>query len=101
MTASMVIEELVFEVAAEHQEAWLERDREAWNPFFASRSGYVRREVWRPLDRPEEVLVHVWWESLEAWQAVPREEVAAVERQLSDRHRPCTTRALQLLDHPG
>lgn len=89
----MVIEMLMFEVAASDQKEWLRVDDEVWGRFLERQDGFVRREMWVSRDEPTAVHALIWWESLEQWEAIAADEVAAIDERMGPWLRQATMRA--------
>lgn len=80
----MIVEELTLQVAAPDIEGFLEVDARVWTAFLAAQPGFVRKEVWVPADRPNTVVILVWWASREHWKAISDETVASVDRAMGE-----------------
>lgn len=77
----MVIEFLKFKVAFGTQEAFLQQDAAIWTTALAKYPGFLGKEVWiNPQDSTEVTLI-VRWETKEQWQAIPIEDLAAIEQK--------------------
>jgi uncharacterized protein (TIGR03792 family) len=80
----VIVEELTLQVEAPDIEGFLEVDARVWTAFLAEQPGFVRKEVWVPADRPNTVVIVVWWASREQWKAISDETVAAVDRRMGE-----------------
>jgi uncharacterized protein (TIGR03792 family) len=80
----VIVEELTLQVDAPDIEAFLEADARVWTRFLAAQPGFVRKEVWVPGDRPNTVVIMVWWASREQWKAISDETVADVDREMGE-----------------
>ena len=80
----MIVEELTLQVDAPDIEGFLEADARVWTAFLTAQPGFVRKEVWLPGDRPNTVVILVWWASREQWKAISDETVAGVDREMGD-----------------
>lgn len=78
----MVVEMLTFEVTPGEQAEWLAVEESVWSRFLEGCDGFVRKEMWRSVDRPELVHAVIWWESKEQWKAITAEQVAAVDARM-------------------
>jgi len=76
------IEELEFDIPEEDQAGYLEADARVWTVFLASQPGFVRKEVWRPVDRPGVLVAQIWWATREQWKSITPEQVAEVDAQM-------------------
>jgi uncharacterized protein (TIGR03792 family) len=79
-----IVEELTLQVEAGDLEGFLEADARIWTAFLAAQPGFVRKEVWVAADRPNTVVVMVWWASREQWKAISDETVASVDREMGE-----------------
>ena len=77
----MVIELLKVEIAAKHQEKYLQLDREIWTKAIAQFPGFIDKEVWRNPHAPTEVILIIRWRTRQEWKAVSVELLEEVERQ--------------------
>jgi len=64
-SAAVVVEELVFDVATERRDHWIDADAAAWDDALAGWPGFLGKEVWVPADGPGPVRVVIWWRSME------------------------------------
>ena len=93
----MVIEMLTFDVARADRDEWLEVEGEVWTRFLEQQDGFVRKEMWVSSDDPTAVHALIWWASLDQWQAIGPDEVAAVDRRMGPWLREATMRAFDQL----
>ena len=82
-----IVEELVLQVDARDVDAFLDADARVWTTFLSRQLGFLRKEVWLPADRPNTVVVMVWWQTRELWKAITDEQVAAVDREMGEWYR--------------
>ena len=59
--------------------------------------GFVRKEVWVPSDRPDTVVIMVWWESRELWKTITDAQVAAVDHEMGDWYRAPEVREYEVV----
>ncbi len=78
----VIVEELTLHVADADLEGFLDADARIWTAFLAAQPGFIRKEVWAPADRPDTVVVMVWWASRELWKAISDAQVAAIDREM-------------------
>jgi uncharacterized protein (TIGR03792 family) len=83
----VIVEELTLAVAASDLDGFLAADERIWTAFLARQAGFVRKEVWVSSDRPDTVVIIVWWQSRELWKAITDEQVAAVDREMGEWYR--------------
>lgn len=75
----MVVEWLKVRVTPELREQFVQKDAELWTTVLARYPGFVSKEVWISPDNLAEVVVVIYWESFEQWQAVPKPVLEQVE----------------------
>ena len=75
------VEYLVFEMAPEHRDAFIEFDDQIWTPALAKQEGFVSKEVWIDENRPNQVTLVTYWSSYALWKAIPHSELAATDAQ--------------------
>ena len=75
----VVIEELHFIVDPAEREEFLEVEARIWTGFLRTCDGFLKKEVWVPLDDQQRVVVMIWWESMDQWKRITAEQVAAVD----------------------
>jgi uncharacterized protein (TIGR03792 family) len=80
----VIVEELTLQVDAPDITGFLEADERVWTAFLAAQPGFVHKEVWVPGDRPNTVVIMVWWASREQWKAISDETVADVDREMGE-----------------
>jgi uncharacterized protein (TIGR03792 family) len=87
--SEIVVEELVFVVAAEERDGWTAVERDAWDGFLAAQPGFLRKEVWlgEEPDGRATVRVLVWWASQEHWDAVDPAAVASIDDGMGNQWR--------------
>jgi uncharacterized protein (TIGR03792 family) len=93
----VIVEELTFVIEPAELESWLAREAAVWDEFLRAQPGFVRKEVWRPVDDQRAVRVLVWWQSERAWRAVPSSATAALDERMGELYRPSTARSLEVL----
>lgn len=74
----MVVEFLTFAVPPDEIEEWLRVEELHWSRFLEQQPGFVRKEMWRPREHGDRVHAVIWWESIDDWNAVPADGLAAV-----------------------
>lgn len=95
--AGVWIEELELDVADDEVAGYVARDAEVWTAFLAEQPGFVRKEVWRPVDRPGALVLQIWWTSREHWKAVTPEQVAQVDARMGRHRRDVRCREYEVL----
>ena len=79
----MVIEELRLKVPAASKAAWLNAEKEIWDPWLSSQEGYLGRQLFWDREK-EEALILVNWESKKLWKSIPMSEVNVVQEKFED-----------------
>ena len=78
--AEKVIEELRLKVPADLKEAWLNAEKEIWEPWLSSQDGFLGRELFWDKEK-EEALILVNWKSKKLWKSIPISEVNLVQQK--------------------
>jgi len=81
--SEMVIEELRLKVPADAKAAWLNAEKEIWDPWLSSQDGFLGRQLFWDKER-EEALILVSWESKELWKSIPMSEVNEIQGKFED-----------------
>jgi len=79
----MVIEELRLKVPAVAKAAWLNAEKEIWDPWLYSQDGFLGRQLFWDKEK-EEALILVNWESKKLWKSIPMSEVNVVQQNFED-----------------
>ena len=79
----MVIEELRLKVPAASKAAWLNAEKEIWDPWLSSQEGFLGRQLFWDREK-EEALILVNWESKKLWKSIPMSEVNEVQEKFED-----------------
>ena len=79
----MVIEELRLKVPAVSKGAWLNAEREIWEPWLSSQDGFLGRQLFWDKEK-EEGLILVTWKSKKLWKSIPISEVNVVQKKFED-----------------
>ena len=80
---AMVIEELRLKVPANAKAAWLNAEKEIWDPWLSSKDGFLGRQLFWDKEK-EEALILVNWESKKLWKSIPMSEVNIVQQKFED-----------------
>ena len=81
--SEMVIEELRLKVPAEAKAAWLNAEKEIWDPWLSSQEGFLGRQLFWDKEK-EEALILVTWESKKLWKRIPMSKVNVVQEKFED-----------------
>ena len=79
----MVVEELRLKVPADSKAAWLNAEKEIWDPSLSSQEGFLGRQLFWDKEK-EEALILVSWESKKLWKSIPLSEVNVIQEQFED-----------------
>ena len=79
----MVIEELRLKVPADAKAAWLNAEKEIWDPWLSSQEGFLGRQLFWDKEK-EEALILVSWESKTLWKSIPMSKVNVVQEKFED-----------------
>ena len=93
----MVIEFLTFHVPVDERPEWLQIEEATWSRFLERQDGFVRKQIWVDVVDPDHVHAMIEWESLEQWQAIPHDELAAVDESMGPWVREATCRTYEVI----
>ena len=79
----MIIEELRLKVPANLKTAWLNAEKEIWEPWLSSQDGFLGRQLFWDKEK-EEALILVNWKSKKLWKSIPMSEVNVVQQRFED-----------------
>ena len=79
----MIIEELRLKVPANAKAAWLNAEKEIWDPWLSSQNGFLGRQLFWDKEK-EEALILVNWKSKKLWKSIPMSEVNLVQGKFED-----------------
>ena len=79
----MIVEELRLKVPAHIKAAWLNAEKEIWEPWLSSQDGFLGRKLFWNKEK-EEALILVNWKSKKLWKSIPMSEVNIVQRKFED-----------------
>ena len=80
----MVIEELRLKVPADAKAAWLNAEKEIWEPWLSSQDGFLGRQLFWDKEK-EEALVLVNWKSKKLWKTISMTEVNVVQEKFEEK----------------
>ena len=93
--SEVVIEELRLKVPANAKAAWLNAEKEIWEPWLSSHDGFLGRQLFWDKEK-EEALILVSWKSKKLWKSIPVSEVNVVQEKFEDNVKT----ALNLRENP-
>ncbi len=79
----MVIEELRLKVPADAKAAWLNAEKQIWEPWLSSQDGFLGRQLFWDKEK-EEALILVNWQSKKLWKSIPMSEVNSIQQKFED-----------------
>ena len=79
----MVTEELRVKVPADSIAAWLNAEKQIWEPWLSSQDGFLGRQLFWDKEK-EEALILVNWKSKKLWKRIPMSEVNIVQEKFED-----------------
>jgi len=79
----IVIEELRLKVPTDAKSAWLNAEKEIWDPWLSSQDGFLGRQLFWDKEK-EEALILVNWKSKKLWKSIPMSEVNIVQGKFED-----------------
>ena len=91
----MVIEELRLKVPSGIKAAWLNAEKEIWEPWLSSQDGFLGRQLFWDKEK-EEALILVNWKNKKLWKSIPKSEVNLVQQKFEDKVKA----ALNVGDNP-
>ena len=91
----MVTEELRLKVSSDAKAAWLNAEKEIWEPWLSSQDGFLERQIFWDKQR-EEALILVNWKSKKLWKSIPMSEVNLVQEKFDEKVKT----ALNVRDNP-
>ena len=81
--AEMVIEELRLKVPTDGKAAWLNAEKEIWEPWLSSKDGFMGRQLFWDKEK-EEALILVNWKSKKLWKSITMSEVNLVQQKFEN-----------------
>ena len=79
----MVVEELRLKVPADLKAAWLNAEKEIWEPWLSSQEGFLGRQLFWDKEK-EEALILVNWKNKKLWKSIPMSEVNIIQEKFED-----------------
>ena len=80
----IVIEVLRLKVPADVKAAWLNAEKEIWEPWLSSQDGFLGRQLFWDKEK-EEALILVNWKSKKLWKSIPMSEVNLIQQKFEDK----------------
>jgi len=79
----MVIEELRLKVPSDAKAAWLNAEKQIWDPWLSSQDGFMGRQLFWDKEK-EEALILVNWKNKKLWKSIPMSEVNIIQEKFED-----------------
>ena len=75
-----IYELLRLHVPRETRQAWLNAEKESWEPWLAEQSGFLGRDLFWEQEK-EEAMLLISWSSRVKWKSIPTSEIEAVQER--------------------
>tara|TARA_Y100000766_G_scaffold284626_1_gene303862 strand:+ start:144 stop:590 length:447 start_codon:yes stop_codon:yes gene_type:complete len=82
-TKKFVTEELRLKVPFEFKEAWLDAERNVWEPWLTKQEGFLGRQIFWNKEK-EEALILVKWENKKLWKNISMKEVNQIQQKFEE-----------------
>ena len=79
----MVIEELRLKVPSDVKAAWLNAEKEIWDPWLSSKDGFLGRQLFWDKEK-EEALILVNWKNKKLWKSISMQEVNQIQEKFEE-----------------
>ena len=83
MKDSPITEELRLRVPLEYKDNWIKAEKEVWEPWLATKKGFLGREIFYNKEK-EEALVLVKWANKKLWKSISVKEVSQIQSKFED-----------------
>lgn len=80
---TLVIEELRLKVPFEFKDAWLQAEKEVWEPWLSNQNGFLGRHILWNKDK-EEALILVNWKNKKLWKSISMQEVNKIQNKFEE-----------------
>ena len=78
MKENVITEELRLRVPLEYKDNWIKAEKEVWEPWLATKKGFLGREIFYNKEK-EEALVLVKWSNKNLWKSISIKEVSDIQ----------------------
>ena len=78
-----VTEELRLKVPTNFKEAWLNAEKNVWEPWLSEKEGFLDRTIFWNKNN-EEALILVNWKNKKCWKSISIEEVNAIQKKFDE-----------------
>lgn len=87
----MVIEFLTFKVELADQEEFLVVEEQTWSRYLEKRPGFLKKEIWKNREDPEEIHSVIWWTDQETWFTIAQKDIDDVDASMGKWFREATS----------
>ena len=78
MNESQITEELRLIIPSEYKDNWIKAEKEVWEPWLATKNGFLGREIFYNKEKGE-ALVLVKWKNKKLWKSISGQEVNQIQ----------------------
>ena len=78
-----VTEELRLKVPENFKEAWLNAEKEVWEPWLSIQDGFLGRQIFWDKEK-EEALILVDWKNKKLWKSISMDEVNQIQEKFEE-----------------
>ncbi len=76
---AQIIEYLKIRVPASFRDAWINTEKETWEPWLKQKEGFVGRQMYLN-EQTEEAILLIGWESRQKWKSISQNEIDDLQR---------------------
>ncbi len=80
----VVIEELRLKVPFKFKGAWLQAEKEVWEPWLSIQDGFLGRQIFWDKEK-EEALILVNWKNKKLWKSISMNEVSEIQEKFEEK----------------
>ena len=81
--SEFVTEELRLKVPSDFKDAWLEAEKNVWEPWLSRQEGFLGRQIFWNNDK-EEALILVNWQNKKLWKKISMQEVNDIQQKFEE-----------------
>ena len=74
----IVVEHIRLHVPKDKKDAWLEAERQTWEPWLSKKNGFLGRKLYWDQSREEATLL-ISWSNRSIWKSIPQSEINSVQ----------------------
>ena len=93
----MLIEYLTFRIDPSERDGWMAVDEETWSRFLERQKGFIGKQLWSERDCPTKIHAVITWADEASLNAIPQEELAAVDAAMGRWLRDPTCRIFDVI----